>query len=269
MIPRPEIPGWMKSQSESFDRVAEAYDHYRPGYPTALIDYIIHTSGLPRTGKILEVGSGTGKATLPFARRGYTIHCVDPGGNLIRIAKQNLKEFHKVTFEVANFETWHPSGPTYHLVISAQAWHWLDPQISYPKAATVLLPGGCLAIFWNMSTQPETPAFLEIQQAYQRIVPEMTGRVSYNEKDISDRKIEMESSGYFDDVKVWRYRWAKRYSEQEYLGLLGTYSDHIALPDSIREELYIAIAQAIRANGGYIDRPMVATVFTGIKKGKG
>ena len=62
-----------------FNQVAELYDSARPGYPGALFDDILSYANLPQNARILEVGCGTGQATLPLARRGYAIDCIEPG----------------------------------------------------------------------------------------------------------------------------------------------------------------------------------------------
>ncbi len=257
------MTGWHKSQFESFDQVAEAYDRFRPGYPPRLVERLINASNLPPGGRILEVGSGTGKATLPFARRGYAIHCLDAGENLVRVAQRNLKDYPDVTFEVANFESWDPKRVDFDLVMSAQAWHWLDAKVSYAQAARVLKPSGALGLIWNMYPIPTGPVYQEIQQAYRRVAPSMEGTQSYSEQSIAGRRAEIENSGYFSSVQVWRYPWTRRYNLDDYLGLLGTYSDHIALPAETRRQLYDAIAAAIQRHGGAVEKPAVAVLFVG------
>ena len=46
-----------------FDKVAEEYHRYRPGYPPELVEDIISLSGIPVDEKISEIGAGTGIAT--------------------------------------------------------------------------------------------------------------------------------------------------------------------------------------------------------------
>jgi ubiquinone/menaquinone biosynthesis C-methylase UbiE len=253
--------GWTKRKAESFDRVAEAYDHYRPGYPEAAIDYIISTSQIPEGGKILEVGTGTGKATLPFARRGYLIHCVDQGKNLLEVARRNLAAYPSVTFENADFNTWEGPEAAFDLVISAQAWHWMDVSSSYKKAASVLKQEGAIALFWNKPTIPDKPVQHAVQEVYERVVPDLAREgPNYSEEEIAQLKSEIESSGYFHNLNIWRYPWSQRYSADEYLGLLGTFSDHVLLADETRQKLYAGIGEVIRGNGGFIDRPVITVV---------
>ena len=52
--------------------MAEAYERFRPGYPTELVDLVLAYGGRPvRTA--LEIGAGTGKATRVFADRGLLV----------------------------------------------------------------------------------------------------------------------------------------------------------------------------------------------------
>jgi ubiquinone/menaquinone biosynthesis C-methylase UbiE len=54
----------------TFDQVAPLYDEAHPTYPEELFDDVVSLSGIPPGGRILEIGCGTGQATVLFARRG-------------------------------------------------------------------------------------------------------------------------------------------------------------------------------------------------------
>jgi ubiquinone/menaquinone biosynthesis C-methylase UbiE len=53
-----------------FGEVAETYDRALPSYPQRLVDDVVSVASLGARGRVLEVGCGTGKATLQFASRG-------------------------------------------------------------------------------------------------------------------------------------------------------------------------------------------------------
>ena len=98
---------------------------------------------------MLEVGCGTGQATLPLARRGYEILCVELGENLAALARDNAAEYPRVEVVTSDFEKIPlPQGP-FDLLVSATAFRWLDTAVAYPKAAGSLKPGGAIALFWN------------------------------------------------------------------------------------------------------------------------
>lgn len=113
-------------RKRSFDATAELYDRIRPGYPDSLFDDLVALSGLPAGGTILDVGCGTGQATLPMARRGYRILALDLGANMVAVARRKLAAF-PVDVLQGSFEqvVLEPAG--FDLLISATAWHWIDP----------------------------------------------------------------------------------------------------------------------------------------------
>jgi SAM-dependent methyltransferase len=162
-----------KQDSQSLYSIAGLYDEYRPEYPQELVDCIIALSRLPEGGRILEVGSGTGKATRLFARRGYTIDCIEPGRNLAAVAARNLQEYSQVSFEITLFEEWQEQLAAFDLVISAKAFHWVPGEIGYPKAARSLKPGGSLALFWNMQAGLDGQIAAELEDVYRSITPEL------------------------------------------------------------------------------------------------
>ncbi|MBJ7386358.1 MAG: class I SAM-dependent methyltransferase, partial [Mycolicibacterium sp.] len=50
-----------------FEGTAWHYARYRPGYPKALIAEIVDRFHLDGTGRLLDLGCGTGQLTLPLA----------------------------------------------------------------------------------------------------------------------------------------------------------------------------------------------------------
>ncbi len=111
------------------------------------------------------------KATLPLARRGYTMTCVELGPALASAARQNLAGFPEVEVIEGAFETFDPPATDpFDLVFAATAWHWLDPTIRYRRAWELLRSGGHLAI-WSAShvfPQGGDPIFAELQKSTTR-----------------------------------------------------------------------------------------------------
>jgi trans-aconitate methyltransferase len=160
----------------SFNTAAEQYDQARPSYPSAVIRKVIERAQLRPSAKIVEVGAGTGKASMLFAKRGYEMLCIEPGVQMSAVLRRNLQPFPKANVLTTTFEDWKPKRGAYDLLISAQAFHWIDPDIGYPKAAQALKPGGWIALFWNLPNDPEEGIYKEIQRAYRKHAPEMERR---------------------------------------------------------------------------------------------
>jgi SAM-dependent methyltransferase len=250
-----------KVESQRFDNVAELYDIYRPSYPPELIDAILLHSGIQAGGKILEIGSGTGKATLLFAKRGYPMVCLEPGQNLIDVAAKNLAAYPNVRFVRNRFEEWEANQEKFDLVISAQAYHWVPEEVRYEITARAMKPHGYLAAFWNMYPGTEGVIRHEMDQVYLKYAPEISAPVTDIEHVIASRANSLREYPAFENVVVTRFPWSAIYDTRSYLGLLNTYSDHLRLSPQRRGILFEQIAELIDRHGGAIEKPYLAVVF--------
>jgi SAM-dependent methyltransferase len=250
-----------QEESGRFNGVAALYDACRPAYPEELIDALISLTGIPVDGKILEVGSGTGKATLPFAQRGFFLMCIEPGQNLVAVAAQTFRDYPRVEFEAVAFEQWPERPGEFDLVMSAQAFHWIPKTIGYAKAARALKEWGHLALFWNMYPDPADVIFLDLRKVYEECAPELAVRSSSCEELIQQREVDIRDSGCFGNVRVERFPWSVKYDAAQYVGLLGTYSDHLRLPEEKRKRLFEGVAEVIAQHGGIIEKPYLAVLY--------
>src|SRR5437879_9154174 len=94
------------SLRETFDQAAELYDRARPGYPAAVFSDLAELACIGPGCRVLEIGCGTGQATVPLGERGGEIVCVELGANLAAVARRRLERFPSVRVEVAAFEGW-------------------------------------------------------------------------------------------------------------------------------------------------------------------
>jgi SAM-dependent methyltransferase len=235
----------------TFNEVAELYDRARPRYPEQLFDELIELAALHPGGRILEIGCGTGIATLPLAERGYQITCVELGENLAEVARRNLASFPRVQVEVAPFETWDPAGEKFDLVLAATCWDWIEPSVGYRKAAEILKPNGVLAIVGCGHAFPKNADsfFFDIQDVYREIDEDIPGELwpPPLPEDMPDRRDGIEASGLFRDVQARRYVWELMYTADEYIDLLNTFSGHIAMEPQKQQYLYRNMRKRINA----------------------
>jgi ubiquinone/menaquinone biosynthesis C-methylase UbiE len=147
-----------REQRFVFGEVAELYDRARAGYPEALVDDVMDSvQGDGRPLRALEVGAGTGKATLAFARRDVEIVALEPSPAMAAVAMRHCSRFPGVRFAGATFEEWPVEASGFDLLFSAQAWHWVDPSVRYVKAAQALRVGGTLASSGTKPTGRASP----------------------------------------------------------------------------------------------------------------
>lgn len=237
---------------QTFNADAEAYDRFRPSYPEQLFSDVIDLSGIPKGGQVIEIGCGTGKATTPFLSGGYKVTAVELGDNLAQFAKQKFKGFSDFKVVTGAFENLEFVENSFDLLISATAFHWVDPSTRYKKAWSCLRPGGAIALFWNEhveGSQPE-PFFEAVQRIYVDVVPELSLRypgLLRPDKliELRDYAREIKASGLFGPVTTKSYQWDVVYDSSSYIGLLSTFSDMIALEADRRKVLFDKIADLI------------------------
>jgi SAM-dependent methyltransferase len=246
-----------------FDDVAEEYDRVRPTYPGELVDEACALLGLEPGSRVLEVGGGTGKLTRELVLRGLDVEVVEPGREMIRVARRNLGDA-PVRFHVGRFEELEPYG-VYDAIFAAAAWHWVDPAVGWAKAARQLRAGGGLALL--MHAAAPLPGLLA---AWRAVVPEAAAWRRYGDDDLWAGALERrhdvsEVWSWLGDVPLARPEAAELFgpvelrqvpvpyevTAAELLASMRTQSTYLALDAERRERLDALVADAIgeRASG--------------------
>jgi 2-polyprenyl-3-methyl-5-hydroxy-6-metoxy-1,4-benzoquinol methylase len=128
-----------------FDTVARLYSATRPGYPPELAGFIADTAGTVTGSAVLEVGCGTGQLTEALVPHQLALTAIDLGGSLIEVARERVTGA-DVTFRAVSFEELDAGPGSFDLIVSGAAFHWVDPEVRFAKAARLLRPGGWLAV---------------------------------------------------------------------------------------------------------------------------
>ncbi len=241
--------------ARTFDEVSGHYHESRPTYPDPLFVDLVELAGLRESHRVLEIGCGTGQATIPLAKRGLEITCVELGDQLAAVGRRELRSFPKVEVIAAPFETWQPAVGQFDAVVAFTSLHWIDPSVRYAKTARLLRERGVLGIVNTHHVLPHDgdEFFRDVQADYEAVVPDdpltIKGGPVAPEM-IGDLSEEITASGLFDVVATRRYRWDAVYGAEEYVRLLGTYSNHRAFPVDVRHELLDRIQARIQRRPG-------------------
>ncbi len=252
-----------REQRLVFGEVAEQYDRMRPGYPATMVDQVLEYARVDRGDPALEVGCGTGKATLSFAGRGLRVQAVEPDPAMAAVARRNCAGL-DVTVDVASFEDWPVPSEVFGLVYSAQAWHWVRADVRLELAHAALVPGGALALFWNRPDWPDTPLRHAIDAVYEEVAPALSARTPGRSRQDERRQRgtdELAASPLFADLLVGEHTWHATYTPEQYVELLDTQSDHRLLEPEQRERLHAGVAAAIDAAGGAMPVAYGADVY--------
>lgn len=237
-----------------FDEDAELYDRARPGYPPGLYDDLAELAGAGPGSRVLEVGCGTGQATVELAARGCRITAVEAGPRMAAIARRNLAGGAEAEVVTARFESWPLPPEPYDAVVSATAFHWIDPAVRMTRAADALRPGGALAVVRSQHVRGGTEEFfVEVQRCYERFDPRTPPGLrppAAADVDGSDHVEEVARSGRFGPTVLRRHEQDLTYTTSAYLELLRTYSGHRALPEPARNGLLGCVEALIEGRYG-------------------
>jgi SAM-dependent methyltransferase len=234
--------------AEGFGTDAATYDRARPDYPAGLVSRIVESSPGP---DLLDVGCGTGIASRLFQAAGCRVLGVDPDARMAELAGRS-----GIPTEIATFETWDPAGRTYDTVVSAQAWHWVDPVAGAVKAGRVLRTAGRLAVFWNAFEAP-----LDLRHAfadlYQRVLPDSPFGQFWLRPALEGYRTGCEraadairDTGAFAEPEEWLYEWDRTYTTSEWLDLVPTTGGFTRAPSEVQATLLSGFRGAVDAAGG-------------------
>lgn len=150
-----------------FDRLADAYERGRPGYPAAAIRHIGRVLHLGTSSTIVDVGGGTGKFTRALAPLGAARVAVEPTRGMREV-------FQRVVPDVPVLDGTAEKIPLpdrfADAIVSAQAFHWFRARPTLKEFARVLRPGGGIALVWNQrdDTVAWSRRISEISNRYHR-----------------------------------------------------------------------------------------------------
>jgi SAM-dependent methyltransferase len=247
----------------TFDDAPEVFDRTRPVCPPQLFDDLTALAQLPAGARLLEIGCGTGQATVPLAERGYAIVALEIGPRLAEFARRKLAAFPNLKIVNAAFEAWDAAGARFAGIIAFNAFHWLDPDVRYAKAAQLLRAGGALVLVGTRFVLPDDaePFWTEMQEDYAAIHGGPPPDRPPHPDAVGDLRGEIEASGSFHTVAVRRYLWNVRYTADEYISLLSTASWHRQLDAESRRDLFERLRRRIVAQPeGAITATLLATL---------
>ncbi|MEW2416473.1 class I SAM-dependent methyltransferase [Streptomyces sp. NPDC046866] len=259
-------------RSRVFGEVAELYDATRPGYPEPLVREVLAYAALGRRAA-LEVGAGTGKATVPFAAAGTPLVCIEPDERMADVLRRNTASSPQVQVEVGPFEDWLPSeSRSFGLLLAATSWHWLDPERRWDLVHGALAPGGAVALFWNLQGVRDAELHAALAEVDRRHgmanaphgepassfgdVPGNGGAVPGSWPDAECRR-----DGRFTDLRAHRFRREHHWATDRYVGHLASLSHYRVLAAEQRERLLAGTARVLDAHGGGIAMEQISDLF--------
>ncbi len=232
-----------------YSEVASAYNRVRPRYPSELICRAIELAQLQKDAIILEVGCGPGTATTVFARLGFEMVCLEPSQESCQLARLNCAQYPDVEIVNTTFEEWELEPKRFNAVLAATSFHWVSPEIGYPKAANALKDNGSLILLWNTAPLPNYEVYQVLNEVYQAQAPSLA-RYHDEERGTQEENLRrfgqtVIDSGQFKDLVSEQLACEVTYSIDDYLALLSTLSPYIRLDPLYRNSLFEGLREVL------------------------
>jgi len=143
-------------QSVAFDRAADFYDETRglPPEATPRVAALFCRAGdLTAHSRVLDVGIGTGRISLPLAPHVHTVTGVDLSRAMLE--RLHAKRRGERVYPVVGDATWLPfASGAFDAVIAVHVFHLIPGwRTALDDVARVLAPGGLLLSGWNEDTR--------------------------------------------------------------------------------------------------------------------
>jgi len=237
-------------RSGSFGAVASTYERFRPGPPAAAIAWMLPDSA--RT--VVDLGAGTGAMTKDLLGKADRVIAIEPDDRMRRILASNLPEVfaHRGTGESMPLES-----SSVDVVLASSSWHWMDADRALQETARVLVPGGTLGVVWA-GPDPEGPFVSQAQAMLSQISSDQGNPSTRSDSDpdlgreVMDTENRVETILRIPDDSLFAQpehkslTWDVALTADELIGLLGTFSWIITMPDDRRAHVISEARRVLR-----------------------
>lgn len=239
----------------SFDAVAETYHSVRPGYPEQLYTDIKEICNIDRASRLLEIGAGTGIATVKLAKLNSKIVAIEPGVHLAAIARERTREYPNVEVCEETFEDFR-SSERFDAILAFTSFHWLKEKDKYERVFKLLNEAGSLVLVWNYFFQTNSPVTVAVNKVYHEflsdVYPGQRGIHKINEEVFSimiQREEKIIQNPLFYPVFMNKYLVKYNYNAETYPKFLNTLPKIIAVEEERRTKFLQQISEVVTRHG--------------------
>jgi SAM-dependent methyltransferase len=214
---------------------------------------------------VVDLGAGTGAMTKDLLGKVDRVIAIEPDDRMRGILASNLPE---VTALRGTGESIPLDTSSVDAVLASNCWHWMDADRALQETARVLVPGGTLGVVWA-GPDPDGPF---VSQAQAMLSEMSSGQGEPSTSDDSDLDLGstvMDTENRVETVlripghslfaqpvhKI--LTWDVAITAHELIGLLGTFSWIITMPDDRRAHVISEARRVLRDGLGISDDVVV------------
>jgi SAM-dependent methyltransferase len=255
------------TRARSFGEVATLYERYRPGPPETAVEWIL--AGMVH--RAVDLGAGTGALTRVLINWAEEVVAVEPDDRVRSVLSGELSGIRAVKGSGESMPI--PDGSV-DAVIASSSWHWMDPTLTLREVARVLVPGGVLGVLWS-GPDPDGPFLVNARQLLgaQPLAPGGEGAEggALSEEEFAsliqgDAVRPATTFGIplglpFEEPERTVLSWDVPLNADDLIGLLGTFSWVILMPEVQRRRLKDEARRLLRELVGVEGETTVAVAF--------
>ena len=249
-------PAERKQRSSSFGSIAADYERFRPGPSPEAVDFLLP----PGAHDVVDVGAGTGAMTRLLLERSANVIAVEPDPKMRAVLETAVPGASAVD---GRGEATGLPDHSVDAVVASTSWHWVDPLEGAREAARILRPGGVLGAVWT-GPDPEG-AFMVNVEAVLGQASSPGGKGNQAESVLDRRppahRLVIPPGLPFREPTRASFRWDLELNADELIGLLGTFSWVILMPDDRRAALVENARRLLRDHLGVVDEVTVSVTY--------
>jgi len=220
----------------SFGEVASHYERFRPGPPLSAVDWILPA----HLGRVVDLGAGTGALTELLIDKADEVVAVEPDDRMRAVLSAEVPGIRAVA---GRGESIPLPDSCVDAVVASSSWHWMDLVPTLHEVARVLVPGGVLGTMWS-GPDPEGPFVSQARALLAARSSDDGGRQTsgggtfagliMGDADRPNPILEIPAGVPFHQPERQVVTWDVALNADEVIGLLGTFSWIITMPEETR-----------------------------------
>jgi len=258
-VPLSELPPQEKAaRAGSFGAVASHYERFRPGPPLAAVDWIVPA----HVGRVVDLGAGTGALTRLLVAKADEVVAVEPDDRMRSVLAEEVPGVRAVD---GRGESMPLPDHCADAVLASSSWHWMDVVPTLREVGRVLVPGGTLGVLWS-GPDPDGPF---MAQARELLAAQAGAGATDGGDDAGDAtgaapargelvgmiigdavrpssSLEIPAGVPFDQPDHRTFTWDMALNADDLIGLLGTLSWIITMPEERRGQVMDEARQLLR-----------------------
>jgi SAM-dependent methyltransferase len=263
----PTSSGVDHGRARSFGEVASQYERYRPGPPMSTIEWMLPD----HVGRVVDLGAGTGALTRMLLDRATEVVAVESDDRTRSVLTKGIPRASAVPGRGDSIPL---DDGSVDAVLASSSWHWMDPVPTLHEVGRILVPGGILGAV-RSGPDPDGPFLV---QARALLAAPAEGGLAKRERGGNLNEAEfaqlIQGEGNrasttlvippgvpFEQPEHKIVTWDVPLNADELIGLLGTFSWVILMPETERNRLTSEARRLLREVLGVEGEVTVDTAF--------